>query len=181
MERDRRARPAVAADGAAGVRIAFDVATDPGHTNLELLGDSPEMQPILELLGRDLVTKVLVQTPQLSVYHETAEPGERVKAHRHGVYQVDYVLRGELRFGSQRVTPGMGYFIPTGSTRGRPEMRAPSGSRSTQASAESTPIRRPGGPDQRLMCLAVALDIGVSRRPGRGTYRGARHCGHVRW
>jgi len=39
-------------------------------------------------------------------------PGERVKAHRHGVYQVDYVLRGELRFGSRRGTAGMGYFIP---------------------------------------------------------------------
>lgn len=91
---------------------AFDVADIEGHTNLEMLGDSAQMQPILDLLGRDLVTKVLVQTPELSVYHESAKPGERVKAHRHGVYQVDYVLRGELRFGSQRVTAGMGYFIP---------------------------------------------------------------------
>jgi hypothetical protein len=35
-----------------------------------------------------------------------------VKPHRHGTYQVNYVLRGELRFGSQRVTAGMGYFSP---------------------------------------------------------------------
>ena len=91
---------------------AFDVAEIVGQTNVELIGDSPEVQPILDLLGRELVTKVLVQTPQLSVYHESAKPGERVKAHRHGVYQVDYVLRGELRFGSKRVTAGMGYFIP---------------------------------------------------------------------
>ena len=77
-----------------------------------MIGDSPETQHFLELLGRDLVTKVLVQTPQLCVYHESAKPGEHVKPHRHGTYQVNYVLRGELRFGNQRVTAGMGYFSP---------------------------------------------------------------------
>jgi hypothetical protein len=46
------------------------------------------------------------------VYHETANPGESVKPHRHGTYQVNYVLRGELFFGNQRVGPGMGYFSP---------------------------------------------------------------------
>ena len=46
------------------------------------------------------------------MYHETAKPGEQVKPHRHGTYQVNYVLRGELMFGSQRVGPGMGYFSP---------------------------------------------------------------------
>ena len=58
------------------------------------------------------MTKTLVQSPQLCVYHETAKPGEHVKPHRHGVHQVDYVLRGELWFGNQRVGPGMGYFTP---------------------------------------------------------------------
>ena len=53
-----------------------------------------------------------MQTPKLCVYHETAKAGERVKPHRHGTYQVNYVLRGELRFGNQRVTSGMGYFSP---------------------------------------------------------------------
>jgi hypothetical protein len=91
---------------------AFDVAGIPGHTNAELMGDLPEAEELFQLLGRDLVTRTLVQTSKLSVYHETAKPGERVKAHRHGVYQVDYVLRGELRFGSRRVTAGMGFFIP---------------------------------------------------------------------
>jgi len=90
----------------------FDVATIPGHTNVEMIGDTPDTQRFLELLGRDLVTRVLVQTPTLCVYHETAKPGEHVKPHRHGTYQVNYVLRGELQFGSQRVTPGMGYFSP---------------------------------------------------------------------
>lgn len=92
--------------------FVFDVDSIQGHTNVEMLGDSPEAQRFLELLGRDLVTKVLVQTPELCVYHETAKPRERVKPHRHGVFQVDYVLRGELRFGSQRVTAGMGFFNP---------------------------------------------------------------------
>jgi hypothetical protein len=90
----------------------FDVNSIDGYTNVEMMGDTPESEHFLELLGRDLVTRVLVQTPKLCVYHETAKPGEQVKPHRHGTYQVNYVLRGELRFGNQRVTPGMGYFSP---------------------------------------------------------------------
>ena len=100
------------ADGAELSPFIFDVASIPGHTNVEMMGDMPDAQHYLELLGRDLVTRVLVQTPKLCVYHETAKPGEHVKPHRHGTYQVDYVLRGELRFGNQRVTAGMGYFTP---------------------------------------------------------------------
>ena len=92
--------------------FVFDVATVPGHTNAELLGDAEDADFYFELLGRDLVTKALVQTPKLSVYHATAQPGERVKPHRHGTYQVNYVLQGELMFGNQRVTAGMGYFTP---------------------------------------------------------------------
>ena len=86
--------------------FVFDVATIPGRTNAELLGDAENADHLLELLGRDLVTRVLVQTPELCVYHETAKPGEHVEPHRHGTYQVDYVLRGELVFGNQRVTAG---------------------------------------------------------------------------
>ena len=90
----------------------FDVARTPGRTNAELLGGAENAGVLLELLGRDLVTRTLVQTPELCVYHETAMPGERVKPHRHGTYQVNYVLRGELIFGSRRVGAGMGYFSP---------------------------------------------------------------------
>lgn len=90
----------------------FDVAEISGHTNEELLGGVDNAEELFEVLGRDLVTRTLVQTPKLCVYHETAKPGERVKPHRHGTYQVNYVLRGELRFGNQRVTAGMGYFSP---------------------------------------------------------------------
>ena len=84
----------------------------PGQTNLELMGEAPEAQAMLDLLGRDLVTRTLVQTSELTVFHETAAPGEAVKPHRHGTYQVNFILKGELLFGSQRVGPGMGYFSP---------------------------------------------------------------------
>jgi hypothetical protein len=92
--------------------FVFDVAAIDGHTNVELIGDTEETQPFLELLGRDLVTRTIVQTSELCVYHETAKPGEHVKPHRHGTYQVNYILSGELRFGNQRLTAGMGYFSP---------------------------------------------------------------------
>jgi hypothetical protein len=92
--------------------FVFDVGQIEGHTNSELLASLPNADEMYELLGRDLVTKMLVQTPLLCVYHEQAKPGERVKPHRHGTYQVNYVLRGELIFGNQRVTAGMGYFTP---------------------------------------------------------------------
>lgn len=92
--------------------FVFDVASTPAHTNAEMLAGAPDAEHYLELLGRDLLTRTLVQTDRLCVYHETALPGERVKPHRHGTYQVDFVLRGELRFGNQKVTAGMGYFTP---------------------------------------------------------------------
>ena len=92
--------------------FVFDVAELDGHTNEELLGGAPNAEELFELLGRDLVTKILVMTPHLTVTHEKAKPGEQVKPHRHGTYQVNYVLGGELWFGNQRVTAGMGYFSP---------------------------------------------------------------------
>jgi hypothetical protein len=92
--------------------FVFDVGATEGYTNADLLGDAENADELFEVLGRDLVTRALVQTPKLCVYHETAKPGEQVKPHRHGTYQVNFVLKGELVFGSQRVTAGMGYFSP---------------------------------------------------------------------
>ncbi len=92
--------------------FVFDVEAVPGVTNEEMLAGVPGANELFEVLGRDLVTRTLVQTDRLCVYHETAKPGERVKPHRHGTYQVNYVLRGELRFGNQRLTAGMGFFSP---------------------------------------------------------------------
>jgi hypothetical protein len=92
--------------------FVFDVAAVPGVTNEEIFAGADRAEEMYELLGRDLITRTLVQTDQLCVYHETAKPGEQVKPHRHGTYQVNFILRGELRFGSQRVTAGMGRFSP---------------------------------------------------------------------
>ena len=99
-------------DGERPRPFVFDVATIEGYTNAQLLDGVDGADEYLELLGRDLLTKPIVQTPKLCVYHETAKPGERVKPHRHGTYQVDYVLRGELIFGNTHVRAGMGHFMP---------------------------------------------------------------------
>ncbi len=90
----------------------YDVAELPGYTIVDLLGDAPEREQIFDVFGRDLVTKAIVQSPTLSVFHELAKPGERVKPHRHGTHQLTYVIRGELIYGNQRTTAGMGYFSP---------------------------------------------------------------------
>ncbi len=90
----------------------FDIADIPGYTIVDLLGDSPDSEQILDVFGRDLVTKTILQSPQLSVFHESAKPGESVKPHRHGTHQITYVLRGELIYGNQRTTAGMGAFSP---------------------------------------------------------------------
>ena len=103
---------AAANDTDASRPFIFDVSEIAGQTNLELMGEAPEAQALLDLLGRNLVTRTIVQTPELTVYHETAAPGESVKPHRHGTYQVNFILKGELFFGSRRVGPGMGYFSP---------------------------------------------------------------------
>ena len=90
----------------------YDIAEIPGYTIVDLLGDAPDAEKMFDVFGRDLVTKTILQSPQLSVFHESAKPGERVKPHRHGTHQLTYVLRGELLYGNQRTTAGMGTFSP---------------------------------------------------------------------
>ena len=90
----------------------FDIADIPGHTIVELVGDGPDGAPLIDLFGRDLVTRTILLPDDLSVFHEKANPGEEVKPHRHGTVQIDYVLRGELRFGNRSLTAGMGAVIP---------------------------------------------------------------------
>ena len=90
----------------------YDVAELPARTIVDLVGDGEDAQPIIDLFGRDLLTKTIVHSPKLSVFHETAKPGERVKPHRHGTHQLTYMLRGELIYGNQRTTAGMGFFSP---------------------------------------------------------------------
>ncbi len=112
-EATRGAAPTEAAPGEQPLRsFFFDTADIPGYTIADMLGDSKDSEMYFDLFGRDLVTKVILQSPRLSVFHESAKPGERVKPHRHGTHQLNYVLRGELVYGSQRVGAGAGYFSP---------------------------------------------------------------------
>lgn len=90
----------------------FDIAELPGYTIADLAGDGPDADVMFDLFGRDLVTRTILQSPELCVFHESANPGETVKPHRHGTLQIDYVLRGELIFGNRHVGAGMGYVIP---------------------------------------------------------------------
>ena len=90
----------------------FEVDQLPGFTIADSAGEGEEADKMIDLFGRDLYTRPIVQTPTLCVYHETAQPGDRVKPHRHGTFQVNYILKGELQYGSQRITPGMGSFTP---------------------------------------------------------------------
>jgi len=80
----------------------YDIAQLPGYTIEEMAGDGEGAQEMYDLFGRELVTKTILMSPKLSVFHESAKPGERVKPHRHGTHQLTYVLRGELIYGNQR-------------------------------------------------------------------------------
>jgi hypothetical protein len=71
-----------------------------------------DKQEMYHIFGRDLMTKVILQSPTLSVYHEEAKPGEQVKPHRHGTHQITYVLRGSLHYGNRVTEAGMGYYSP---------------------------------------------------------------------
>ena len=92
--------------------MIIDVAEVDGFTIVDTAGDDEQGRFMIEMFGRDLLTKPIVQTSRLSVFHETAQPGDRVKPHRHGTHQVNYVLKGELIFGNQHVRPGMAFFTP---------------------------------------------------------------------
>jgi hypothetical protein len=107
--------PTSATESNQGLRPFFYSIDDiPGYTIAEMYADAEPSaaSEAYDLFGRDLVTKVILQSPGLSVFHETAKPGERVKPHRHGTHQITYVLKGELIYGSRSTTAGMGYFSP---------------------------------------------------------------------
>ena len=74
--------------------------------------DDKQVEGLLDLFGRDLLTKIILQSPRLSVYHEVVGPGQKVKPHRHGTHQITYVLRGSLNYGTRTTSAGMGYFSP---------------------------------------------------------------------
>src|SRR5271170_7372635 len=80
-------------------QMIIDLADVEGFTIADTAGDDEQGRFMIEMFGRDLLTKPIVQTSKLSVFHETAQPGDRVRPHRHGTHQLNYVLRGELIFG----------------------------------------------------------------------------------
>lgn len=94
----------------------FSIDEIPAYSIAEMLEptdiDEAEKQRLYGIFGRDLLTKVILQSPTLSVYHENAKPGETVQRHRHGTHQITYVLRGELRYGNRVTTAGMGHYSP---------------------------------------------------------------------
>ena len=90
----------------------FDTAAIDGFTIADIFEGSPDAEHYYDLFGKELLTKMIVQAPNFTVTHQTAPPGAKVKPHRHGVLQIDYVLAGELWFGNRRLTAGMGAFIP---------------------------------------------------------------------
>jgi hypothetical protein len=94
----------------------FSIEDIPAYSIAEMLEptETPdaEKQRLYGIFGRDLLTKVILQSPQLCVYHEDAKPGEKVKPHRHGTHQITYVLRGSLHYGNRVTSAGMGYYSP---------------------------------------------------------------------
>jgi hypothetical protein len=92
----------------------YSIDEIPGYTIADMYKDrDPDAAAAaFDLFGRDLITKVILRSPGLSVFHSTAKPGERVKPHRHGTHQINFILRGELIYGNRRTTAGMGYFNP---------------------------------------------------------------------
>ena len=78
----------------------------------EMGADDAQKKFLFDVFGESLLTKVILQSPQLSVFHEEARPGEKVKPHRHGTHQLTYVLRGSLHYGNRTTAAGQGYFSP---------------------------------------------------------------------
>ena len=90
----------------------LDVNTMDGYTAKQLTDDKAMVELLERLFGETLLTKKILQTPTLCVYHETAQPHEKVPPHRHGTTQVDYVLKGELHFGNKVLSAGMAFVNP---------------------------------------------------------------------
>ena len=64
----------------------YSIADLPAASISQMLDrtDSSEedKQEMYHIFGRDLMTKVILQSPTLSVYHEEAKPGEQFRALR---------------------------------------------------------------------------------------------------
>lgn len=88
-------------------KISYQTAADFAATLPEA-----ERAAYLEQYGNSGAVGTILNSPSLVVIRYKAKPGESVPPHRHGVNQITFVLSGELRYGSQKTTAGMGYFSP---------------------------------------------------------------------
>lgn len=104
------------AEDTAPTPFFYDIAEIPAASIAQMVEGmdmlDADRRRLYDVFGRDLMTKVILQTPALSVFHEEAQPGERVKPHRHGTHQITYVLRGSLHYGNRVTSAGMGYYSP---------------------------------------------------------------------
>ncbi len=102
------------AGGDAGRAFFYSIEEIPAVSIAEMAKnlDEETAERVLDAFGRDLVTKTILVSPELSVFHEKVGPGERVKPHRHGTHQITYVLRGSLIYGNRVTSAGMGYYSP---------------------------------------------------------------------
>lgn len=99
---------------APGRPFFYSLADLPSRTIAEMSEDASaeDREKMFDLFGRDLLTTTILVSPELSVFHEVAKPGERVKPHRHGTHQLTYVLKGSLIYGNRVTSAGMGYYSP---------------------------------------------------------------------
>lgn len=113
-ESTQGARNVDSAEGEGPGAFFYSIEELPAMSIAEMVQGLPEdeQHKMFDFFGRDLLTKVILSSPELSVYHEQAKPGERVKPHRHGTHQITYVLRGSLHYGNRETGAGMGYYSP---------------------------------------------------------------------
>jgi hypothetical protein len=92
----------------------YDIENLPTVGGAELLDASPpELRSILEKgKAGESSLQTILSSPTLSIIRYVAPPGMSVPPHHHGVSQITYVLKGELRYGTQVTRAGMGFFTP---------------------------------------------------------------------
>lgn len=147
----------------------FAIDDIPAYSIAEMLEqsdvDDEETQRLYGIFGRDLMTKVILQSPNLCVYHEEAQPGENVKPHRHGTHQITHVLRGSLHYGNRVTSRRHGLLQP------RPALRLDRGRR--RRGVDRDP-RRPT-PGLRRVVLRPFWSA-TARYPGTHADQNAGRC-----
>jgi redox-sensitive bicupin YhaK (pirin superfamily) len=71
-----------------------------------------EREAFLAEYGSGGEITVILTSPDLTVFRYKAPPGMKVPPHHHGVHQITYMLKGELRYGNAVARPGTGLFTP---------------------------------------------------------------------